>query len=196
MSARLAATWGATLIGAAAAGWLARGPVTADAVQPALAARAGPALAFSEPAPGPAAPAPLPHPGQPVLVSNLRLPPAAPAGPAAVLYPNDAAAEANGVLHQLLTGSDTERFQALVRARAGLRPLPPQVLQALLFGDGSSGLRLAALELWAESLDADPRAQQTLFEQALQVSDDVVRAEARVRLDETLQRRHRLAGTP
>jgi ribosomal protein L11 methylase PrmA len=72
----------------------------------------------------------------------------------------------------------------------------PQVLQAMLFGGGSSSLRLAALELWAEGLDADPRAQQALFEQALLVSDDVVRAEASARLDETLQRRQRLAGSP
>lgn len=178
----IGAAWMLSLACAAAAGWAARAPAAAAATDaaPVAGSRDAPFQGWLPDAPAAAAA----RPAEPALPMPPRVVPAA-----------VAAASADEAL-PYLSGTDSDRYLALGRARTERRAVPTPVLQALLFGPGSSGLRLAALELWAESLEGDPPAQQALFEQALQVSDDAVRAEARARLDEALQVRHRLPGKP
>lgn len=176
------AAWLASLACAGVAGWTARGPsaptAAAEVVRAAVASRdAAPFEGWMPPA--------TPNEG---LRAVTVPPPAMRAQPAAV------AAASNADLGSYLSGTDSDRYLALGRARAERLVVPPQVLQTLLFGPGSSGLRLAALDLWAETLEGDPPAQQALFEQALQASDDAVRAEARARLDEAALSRQRAAA--
>lgn len=160
---------------AAAAGWFAHpdGPAAAPPPPCALPAHAPPATVAAA-----ASAAAVP------LAASFAAVPSVPS-PAAVPSAKPAAHD-RGAPPQAAADTEADRLRALARAGAPGHPLPEHLLQAALWGPGSTGVRLLALDAWATRLDADPAAQRALFEQALQVPDDAVRAEAAARLHEAL----------